>query len=266
MTPYGPEHVTVLVLIALVALIALRRIRRSARTPQAVDRIENRLRVLGWVLLANSILWTLWGVMPWAWNIEESLPLHFSDALRFIGPLALITRARWAVVVSYFWGLTLNMQSVLTPDVNYFVWPPLEFCEYWLAHGTGVLIPVLLVWGLGLHPTWRGFALAYAATVGWALIAQLGNLLTGGNYAYLHHAPAGPSLLDVMGPWPVYILVEALVSAGVWALITLPWVLVDRRSGALPAGPGGLVRRRPLRSEPDTAHSPVRDTLDTVQG
>jgi hypothetical integral membrane protein (TIGR02206 family) len=257
MTPYGTQHLAVLAVVAVATVLCVRAARRAARSPEGSLRLRRILRTAGWALLSNSVAWTLWGFTPGTWSIEESLPLHFSDALRFLGPIALITTARWAVVISYFWGLTLNLQSVLTPDVNYFVWPPLEFAEYWIAHGAGVLIPLALVWGLGLHPTWRGFALAYAATLAWAGLAFAVNTATGANYAYLSHAPAGPSLLDVMGPWPLYILVEAAAVALVWALITLPWVRADGRSGAPVDGRGALVRRRP---------DPAPRPLDTVLG
>ena len=240
MPAYGAAHLSMLVLIALASLTAVLLARRAR--PDRVDRV---LRVLGWLLLGNATFWTLWGVMPWAWNLQESLPLHLSDALRFLLPIALITQARWAIAVSYFWGLTLNLQSVLTPDLNYFVWIPLEFAQYWLAHGCGVLVPVLMVWGLGYRPTWRGWRAALAVTAGWAAIAFTGNLLAGANYGYLNHAPLGPSILDLLGPWPQYLLVEAGLITVVWALMTLPWVLRDRRRGTPLSGRGGLLRRAP---------------------
>ncbi|HJF48291.1 MAG TPA: TIGR02206 family membrane protein, partial [Brachybacterium paraconglomeratum] len=238
MPAYGAAHLALLALLVLAAIVLVRWARRTE--PAATDRA---LRLAGWALLANSAAWTAWGFMPWAWNLEESLPLHYSDALRFLVPIALITQARWAVVVTWFWGLTLNMQSVLTPDLNYFVWVPLEFAEYWIAHGAGVLAPVVLVWGLGYRPTWRGYGIAYAATLLWAGIAVTGNTLTGANYGYLNRAPAGPSILDLLGPWPQYLLVEAVLIAAVWAAMTLPWVLIDRRAGTPLSGRGGLVRR-----------------------
>lgn len=239
MPAYGSAHLSVLTL-SVIAALALVLWARTAR-PALVDRA---LRVAGWVLLANSVLWTMWGFLPWSWNIDESLPLHYSDALRFIVPLALITRAPWAIAVTYFWGLTLNMQSVLTPDVNYFVWIPLEFTEYWIAHISGVLAPIVLIWGLGYRPTWRGYGIASAATVAWAGIAVAGNALTGANYGYLNRAPAGPSILDVMGPWPQYLLIEAVAIAVVWALMTWPWVALDARRGTPAVEPGALLRRR----------------------
>ena len=244
MPAYGSAHLSVLAL-TVIAAFALVIWARTARA----ELVDRSLRVAGWILLANSVLWTAWGFLPWSWNIDESLPLHYSDALRFIIPLALITRAPWAIAVTYFWGLTLNMQSVLSPDVNYFVWVPLEFTEYWFAHISGVLAPIVLTWGLGYRPTWRGYGIAYAATVAWAGIAVTGNALTGANYGYLNRAPSGPSILDVMGPWPQYLLVEAMAIAVVWALMTWPWTALDARRGTPAIEPGALLRRR-LQDEP----------------
>ena len=252
MPAYGGAHVSMLVLLALAAVVLVRWARRGESA-----RVDRALRVAGWALLANSAAWTAWGFMPWAWNLEESLPLHYSDALRFLVPIALITQARWAVVVCWFWGLTLNMQSVLTPDLNYFVWVPLEFAEYWIAHGAGVLAPAVLVRGLGYRPTWRGYGIAYAATLLWAGIAVTGNTLTGANYGYLNRAPAGPSILDLLGPWPQYLLVEAVLIAAVWAAMTLPWVLIDRRAGTPLSGRGGLVRR-PVPDQASSSSSASR--------
>ena len=38
---------------------------------------------------------------------------------------------------------------------------------------------------------------------------MLVNVATGSNYGYLNGTPPGPSLLDVMGPWPRYLFVGA---------------------------------------------------------
>src|SRR5690625_3088290 len=88
MPAYGFAHVTALVAIVALSVAAVAWARRA--DPGRVGRI---LRAAGWALLLNSIFWTAWGFMPWAWNLQESLPLHFSDALRFLLPIALITRA-----------------------------------------------------------------------------------------------------------------------------------------------------------------------------
>jgi len=49
---------------------------------------------------------------------------------------------------------------------------------------------------------WRVFAI----TLGFAAFVAVGNVLTGGNYMFLREKPNRASLLDVMGPWPWYIV------------------------------------------------------------
>lgn len=84
------------------------------------------------------------------WNIDQSLPFHYSDALRLITAIALITRAGWAIAICYFWGLTLNLQSIITPDLNYFDYPVLEFVVYWLLHIVAFVVPILFIRGTRL--------------------------------------------------------------------------------------------------------------------
>lgn len=226
MTSFGAAHLAALALLALTAVLAVRWAR--AADPDLRDRT---LRTAGWILLAIALAAFVWALTPAAWDLSESLPLHYSDLLRIATPLALITRARWAVALSVYGGLTLNLQSVLTPDLRYLSWPPLDYALYWTAHGAALVVPIVLLAALGVRPTWRLYGTALAGTAVWALVAATGNALTGANYGYLAHAPAGPSLLDLMGPWPVYLVVEAGVIAGVWALMTLPAVLAARRAG-----------------------------------
>lgn len=235
MAPYGIEHVAVLAAILVACLVLVPVARRYGSTPLG----RGAVTACGWLLLASSLFTTALGLLPSAWNINESLPFHMSDWLRFILSVALITRAQWAIVVSVFWGLTLNLQSILTPDVRYFTNPPLEFLQYWGFHGVAFVAAVVFVWGLGLFPTWRGYAVAYGIAFLWATIALVVNALTGANYGYLAHAPAGPSVLDLLGPWPVYVVWELVLVASVWALMT--WGFTRARR-AVPVVPGALVR------------------------
>lgn len=239
MAQFGAEHIAMLVVIALAA-VACTLVARRIRDEVLIDRV---LRRSGWAMLVLTILWTAWGLVPAHWTIEQSLPFHFSDALRVVTAVALITRAGWAVAVLYFWGLTLNLQSVLTPDLQYLQFPLLEFAMYWILHAVVLIAPIVLTWGLGYRPTWRGYAAAFGATVLWAAIAFIVNLITGANYSYVSGGPAGASLLDVLGPWPLYLASAALLMAGVWALMTWPWETSAQRARSRIADPAGLIRR-----------------------
>jgi hypothetical integral membrane protein (TIGR02206 family) len=55
------------------------------------------------------------------------------------------------------------------------------------------------------------------------------NAVLGADYGYVNGKPSESTVLDVLGPWPVYVVVEMAIVIGGWALITLPWT---RRSTA----------------------------------
>ena len=59
----------------------------------------------------------LWLVPP-LFDVHQSLPLHLSDLLRLVSGYALWSRRPWAVALTYYWGLTLNPQALLTPEIG----------------------------------------------------------------------------------------------------------------------------------------------------
>ena len=62
----------------------------------------------------------------------------------------------------------------------------------------------------------------YAASLAWTALAAAGDLVTGGNYMYLSHKPVHGSLLNLMGPWPWYIVATcALALAMLLALAAI---------------------------------------------
>lgn len=240
MEPYGFAHLAALAC-AVLAACAFIAVARRTRGTRAEDRA---LTVTGWVMLAATLAWMIWNVLPGNWNVEQSLPVHLSDGLRVITALALLTRRGPFIAISYFWGLTLNIQSVITPDLIYFHNVPFEYVSYWFFHIMALVVPIMFVWGLGYRPSWRGYGIALAATLGWACYAGVVNAITGANYMYIARAPEVASAIDLLGPWPVYIVWELVLVTSVWALITWPW----NRGRALEAplvGRWRAVRRRP---------------------
>ncbi|MDO5492183.1 MAG: TIGR02206 family membrane protein [Nesterenkonia sp.] len=231
MANYETAHWVMLVLTVAVCVLGvwwLRHLHRR-RGPESAHRA---MRIAGWVFLGITLLWAGWRLLPENFSMGSSLPLQFSDALRFFAAIALITRARWAAAVSFYWGLTLNLQSLLTPDLTYGAYPLLSFTAFWVLHIGVFVVPVVFVGALGYRPRWRDFGVTYAITVGWAALAMTVNAAAETNYGYLNHAPDSASLLDVLGPWPIYILWVAVLVAVVWALMTWPFARrVTRRGG-----------------------------------
>lgn len=149
------------------------------------------------------------------------LPLQLCDFGWLVAGLALVTGSRSLCALLYFWGLTLCIQGVVTPDLDD-VFPELQFFGFWVRHIIPVWAAVYLV-GARIGPTWRGFRFAVLVTLAWAVVVMCLNFVIGSNYGYLNGKPAVSSALDLLGPWPWYVVVEVVLVIGVWALMTWPW-------------------------------------------
>jgi len=219
--PYGLTHWILLAVTVAGGVLLVWLGRRYRNTPVG----ETFTRIFAIVQLTVTLGFMIIWLVPTFFDLHQSLPLQLSDLLRLVTAYALWSRRPWAFGLTYYWGLTLNPQAILTPDLQLDVAPALQFASYWLQHVLVMWAAVYLTCGLGLHPTWRSYRQALAVTVGWGAIVFVINRLLGTNYGYLNGKPGGASLLDLMGGWPWYLLVALAVLAAVWALITWPWTM-----------------------------------------
>jgi hypothetical integral membrane protein (TIGR02206 family) len=144
------------------------------------------------------------------WAIQYSLPLQLTDAVSAATVLALWTRRALLIELAYFWAFTASLQAVLTPDLGQ-AFPSVFYFTYFGYHVGAIVGASFLVFGCRLYPrpgaVWR----VYAVTLAFTAVSGAGDLLTGGNYMYLRDKPTHSSLLNLLGPWPWYILATAAV-------------------------------------------------------
>lgn len=207
MPQYGFEHISMLITTVVLSILVVPIARRFNFAP-----------TFGWVLLISTILWNLWNFLPGYYTLEQSWPFHFSDALRIIAAIALISRVRWAVSVTMLWGTTINLMSLLTPDVQYLQVPWLEFLMYWFMHISVFLAAIILIFAFGEKPGLSGVVMSVAVAISWGIMCLIVNAFLGTNYGYLFTEPESASILDLLGGWPFYIVAEVLILCAVWAL------------------------------------------------
>ena len=74
-----------------------------------------------------------------------------------------------------------------------------------------------------MRPRWRSYRFVVVVTVVWAAVAFTFNSIAGTDYGFLNGKPHTASLLDILGPWPLYLLTAATLILIAWALMTWPW-------------------------------------------
>lgn len=212
---FGPLHLGLLAGIAgLAALLSV--LCRQRHISGRILRL-----VLGYGLAANEFIWWIFRYSHEGFRFPENLPLQLCDLGVWSTVLACISRIPLVVEFSYFGAFAAAAMAVLTPDL-WSPWPSYPAIYFFLAHG-GIIVAVsVLVFGrltpLRAGAIWRAFLMliAYLAFVG-AFDAVFGT-----NYMYLCRKPKHLSLLDVLGPWPLYLLTSAAVALTLFWLMWLP--------------------------------------------
>jgi hypothetical integral membrane protein (TIGR02206 family) len=152
------------------------------------------------------------------WRAERNLPLHLSDVTVLVGAAALWTGRPALAELAWSWGLTASLAALLTPDLDVGPESPF-FWTFTVTHAVPVVAATLLVLGLGIRPRPGALRRVVAATALVAAAAAAGTALTGGNYMYLRERPEQASLLDLLGPWPWYVIGGAVLGVALLALL-----------------------------------------------
>jgi hypothetical integral membrane protein (TIGR02206 family) len=163
------------------------------------------------------------------WSLDHNLPLHLTDVVTIVSVLALWTAQPRLVELTYFWALTASLQAVLTPNLTENTATIFVF-TFFITHSGAIVAAILLVVGRRIVPPPGAVRRVFGATLVVAAAAAVGDVITGGNYMFLREKPSTASLLDVMGPWPVYIAVAAVLALALFALLDLPFRAGRRRA------------------------------------
>ena len=185
--------------------------------------------VLGGVLLVAELSW--WAVLATrpAWNAADGLPLELCDVTAVVGAVALWWRRMILVELLWFWGIGGGVLALVTPELPA-DFPSWLFFQYYVVHGGIVVTPLLLCVGLRVWPRRGAVWWVAAVTLGYALCIAVVNILTGGNYLWMRHPPTTANLLDVLGPWPWYLLSMAVVGLAALLLLQAPFAIARRRA------------------------------------
>lgn len=221
------QHYALLLLTVVGAVVFVRWGRSHRGTPREVPVRRGFAVVITVVVVGFQIYW----LTPGVYNPDTSWPLQLSDLADYTAIIALWTRGQRSSAFTYYVGLTLTVMALVTPSLGQ-SFPDPRWFGFWLRHIFVVWAAAYLVWGLGIRPTWRLYRTTVVTALLWAVAAYAFNVAAGTNYGYLVEKPTAATALDLLGPWPWYVLAAlALLLIG-WAVVfTLPWELAARRAG-----------------------------------
>ena len=207
---FGPPHFAILAGTIASALTLLRFARRFP------GRSRTAASILGLTLAVNELIWWTYRYSTEGFRFPEGLPLQLCDLAVWVTVATALTLNRYATEFAYFAGLAGAGMALLTPDL-WAPWPSYPSIYYFVAHGMVVVIVIYLVWGLRVPISRRALWHFFAMVNAYALLIGAFNGVFGTNYLYLCRKPASQTILNLLGPWPLYILLGEAVALGICA-------------------------------------------------
>ena len=212
---FGPLHLALLMATGVIALALCFSVRHGS-----ISSRTTRL-VLGYGLIVNELIWFAFRYSHEGFRPALNLPLQLCDATLWATAFACITLIPALVEFSYFAGVAGAGMALITPDL-WSPWPSYPAIYFFLVHSGIVVAVLLLVFG-GIAPLRKGAVWrAFAMVVAYAVVIGTLNAILGSNYMYLRKKPTNASILDMFGPWPMYLVAGAALALALFWLLWLP--------------------------------------------
>ncbi|MBN2321084.1 MAG: TIGR02206 family membrane protein [Acidobacteria bacterium] len=198
--PFDLHHIGALATIAALCLLlawGARRLPSSGRVWLG--------RLLGLQLALYGVFFYIQQAMAGALSWKYSLPLELCNLVLIACILSLFRSGQWLYEITYFWGLGGTLQALVTPDLAA-GFPSWDFFLFFWSHGAILFGIVFIIAVKNFRPRKNSVIRMMIALNAYAIVVGTINAAMDWNYGYLCRKPAVPSLLDLLGPWPWYLL------------------------------------------------------------
>ena len=220
---FGPAHLAALGALLLLNLVLIRFRGSSEKT---------RLRLRWWLaitLWAAETGWHLWNLLTGQWTVQTMLPLNVCSALIWLSGFMLIYKSQTIYEFAYFLGIGGGIQYLATPDLGVYGFPHFRFFQTFLSHGLLVTCAIYMTVVEGFRPTWKSLLRVFLVANLYMLVIYFVNLSLRSDYLMINAKPATASILDLLPPWPYYIIFMELLGVLTFLLLYLPFAVRDRK-------------------------------------
>jgi hypothetical integral membrane protein (TIGR02206 family) len=224
---FNAQHIITLGVISIAGILVV----WVARKGTSLQRKGLRL-FLAFLLLGYAACVYIPQGIRHALTWQYSLPLELCNLILIACIIALFRPIRIITEIAYFLGGGGVLQATLTPDLGQ-GFPSWDFILFFWGHGVTLLAIIFFISGREFKPGKGSIVRVMIALNVYALIVGTINAIMGWNYGYLCQKPSRPSLFDLMGPWPWYLLSTEVIALVIFLILDLPWrvLALSKRRG-----------------------------------
>ncbi len=227
---FGSAHLTALAIVLAINLAIVFLWRNPSPRSRRIVRYT-----LASVLVVNETLWHLWNYTTGQWTIQTMLPLHLCSIMVWLSAYMLAFENYALYEFVYFMGIGAALQALLTPDAGRYGFPHFRFFQTIVSHGAIITAAVYMTVIEGFRPYGKSLLRLVIGLNIYMAFVMVVNSLIGSNYLFIARKPDTASLIDVLGPWPWYILSIEAIGVVICLILYLPFVFRDWRARAIAA-------------------------------
>jgi hypothetical integral membrane protein (TIGR02206 family) len=221
---FNAQHIITLGAISIAGILVVWVARRGA----SLQRKWLRL-ILAFLLLGYAACFYIPQGIRHTLTWQYSLPLELCNLILIACIISLFRPIRILTEIAYFLGGGGVLLATLTPDLGQ-GFPSWDFTLFFWGHGVTLLAIILLISNREFKPGKGSIVRMMIALNIYALIVGTIDAIMRWNYGYLCQKPSKPSLFDLIGPWPWYLLSTEVIALVIFLLLYLPWRVLGRSS------------------------------------
>jgi hypothetical integral membrane protein (TIGR02206 family) len=173
------------------------------------------------ILLVDNAVYYKWQISHHNLTFPDHLPLELCDASMAFIVLSMFFLRPLLFDLAYYWAIAGASMALLTPDLLE-PFPSFGTVQFFMSHGLTVAGVLYMVWsGQACPRPWSVARAMIGINVFAALVGPF-DYFYKTNYFYLRSKPANPSMLDFLGPWPIYLAGTEAFALVLFLMLYLP--------------------------------------------
>ena len=182
----------------------------------------NRIRLgLATILMVDNAVYYGWQIRHHNLTFPDHLPLELCDLSMALTVFSMFFLRPLFFDLAYFWAIAGASMALLTHNLRE-PFPSFGTVQFFLSLGLTVAGVLYMVWSGQARPRPWSVARAMIGVNVFAALVGLFDYSYKTNYFYLRSKPGKPSLLDFLGPWPLYLVGTEVVALALSLLLYLP--------------------------------------------
>jgi hypothetical integral membrane protein (TIGR02206 family) len=181
-------------------------------------------------LLLPELLLNLWYVSEKTWDVRYTLPLELCSITLVLSVVMLLNRSFLLYQILFFAGMGGALQAIITPNLFY-AFPHFRFFHFFIVHSFIIVAVLYMTWIERYRPTFKSIGLTMIFLNAALVVVGGLDVWLDANYMFLRHKPETASVMDVLGPYPYYLISLELFAAAVFILMYVPFMVAGKRRG-----------------------------------